>query len=329
METLRFVIVGPGGMGQAHLKALASIPGVQLVGACDVNPEALQPLARQGLPTFSRWDDLYDGAEADCAIVNLPHYLYPEAVIGALERGLHVLKEKPFGRTRADAERMAAAARASGRVLMIGGQTKFLPAFQKARELVDAGALGEIFLARATIIYYWREAVANNWSWRGEREKSGGVAVVDSGWHPLDLLQWFRGTPSVVYAALGHMKAAPGSEYDVDDKAVVTLEYPDGGLGVVTVCFVTHPNENRLSLHGTRASLDVQGTCAQLLPREGHPESFAFAETDPIAAQLTEFIAAVRSGRRPLSDPEHGLQVQRTIEAAYISAERGERVTLG
>ena len=321
-------LAGPGGMGAGHVAALQTMPDATLVGVCDVNPEVRKTFKDQGLPAFEKWDDLYASVEADCALINLPHYLYPEAVIGALERGLHVLKEKPFARNLADAERMATAAQASGRILMIAGQTKFLPAFQKAHELIQTGALGDIFLARYSIIYYWSAARENHWSWRGKQALSGGVAIIDSGYHPLDQMQWFRGLPEAVYAVTGKMKAAPGTDYDVDDKAVVTLEYPDGGLGVVTICFVTLPGENHLLLHGTKASLDVEGACATLLPREGAPEQFSFAETDALAAEQREFMAAIRENRAPLGTPEHALQVQRVIEAAYQSAATGQRITL-
>ncbi len=328
MIPLRFLIVGPGGMGAGHVAALQTLPDATLVGVCDVNPEVRQLFTDQGLPAFEKWDDLYASVEADCALINLPHYLYPEAVIAGLERGLHVLKEKPFARNLPDAERMAAAAEATGRVLMVAGQTKFLPAFQKAHELIATGALGNIFLARYSIIYYWGGARENKWSWRGKQELSGGVAIIDSGYHPLDQMQWFRGLPEAVYAVTGKMKAAPGTDYDVDDKAVVTLEYPDGGIGVVTICFVTEPGENHLLLHGTNASLDVQGQCATLLPQEGAAEEFTFAETDALAAEQREFMAAIREHRAPLGAPDHALQVQRVIEAAYQSAETGRRVML-
>ena len=328
MTPLRFVVVGPGGMGQGHVNALKTIPEATLVGVCDVNPEVRKTYADQGVPAFEEWSDLYTSVQADCAIINLPHYLYPKAVIAAMERGLHVLKEKPFARTLADAERMAEAAKATGRTLMVAGQTKFLPAFQKAQELIQTGALGDIFLARYAMIYQWGSGLKNEWSWRGENAKSGGVAIIDSGYHPLDQMQWFRGRPSAVFAVTGAMKAAPGTDYDVDDKAVVTLEYPDGGIGVVTICFLTLPGENHLLLHGTKASLDVQGGCMKLIPREGTPEEFTFGEVDSLAAEQREFIAAIRENRAPLGAPEHALQVQQVIEAAYQSAASGERVVL-
>lgn len=167
MTPLRFLLVGPGGMGTGHVAALQTIPDATIVGVCDIDPEVRQCFTDQGLPAFEKWDDLYDSVEADCALINRPHYLYPEAVIGALERGLHVLKEKPFARTLADAERMAAAA-----------------------------------------------------------------------------------------------------------------------------------------------------------------EEFTFADTDALAAEQREFIAAIRENRPPLGAPEHALEVQRVIEAAYRSAETGQRVGL-
>lgn len=328
MEALRFVVVGPGGMGQAHVQALEANAEATLIGVCEVNPEVCREFEAQGISVFQHWDDLYK-LEADCAIISLPHYLYPEAVVGALDRGLHVLKEKPFAKDLADAERMAAAAGESGKILMVGGQLKFAPAFQKAKQIVAEGTLGNLFLTRDTHLYMWQAALQGQWSWRGEKQLSGGVAILDSGWHPLDMLQWLRGTPSAVYAATGTMKAAPGTEYDVDDRAVIVLDYPDGGTGVVTVCFLAHPGEARVTLHGTQATLDITPQRLTLISREGKAEDLPVPESgDPFAAQLTEFIRAIREDRPPLGNVEHALKVQRVIEAAYTSAASGQRVAL-
>ena len=97
---------------------------------------------------------------------------------------------------------------------------------------------------------------------------------------------------------------------------------------MVTICFLTLPGENHLLLHGTTAALDVQGQGMTLIPRKGEPEQFTFPEVNALAAEQAEFIAAIRENRAPLGAPDHALQVQQVIEAAYQSAATHQRIVL-
>lgn len=325
---LRFIQIGCGGMGRSHLAALRERPDAELVGACDVDPEILRPLSAEGVATYTDYRDLIDEVEADCAIVSLPHYLYPGPVNAALGTGLHVLKEKPFARTLDDARAMVETSRRTGRVLMVAGQAKHYPSFRKAKQLLDAGKMGKILVCRAIITYRWPGAISGNWSWRGEYEKSGGVAVIDSGWHMLDLVHWYCGVPSRVCCFLGRGRALPG-DYDVDDRAVVSLEFPGGAVGTVTACFITHPSNRQLVLHGLEGALDITGDRLVHTAPDGGQTVEEFAEgSHTLAPQLAAFIDAVREGRAGPGLAEDAYQVQRIIDAAYRSAEEGRAVAL-
>ena len=326
-DKLRTALVGVGGRGRSLVNALAAHPEVEIVAVCDVDAATRQAVATQlNAASYDDFARMFHKEQCDAAMVSLPHYLYPDAVCGALESGAHVLKEKPLARDLQDAVAMCEVAKEAGKILMVGGQSKFSAAFQKAKAIVDSGALGEIFLITGRITYRWTKALDNQWSWRGDKALSGGVAIIDSGWHPLDLMHWYKGVPERVHAATGRMKAAPGTEYDVDDKAVINLEYPDGSIGSLVACFVTLPGETRITLHGTKGSIDAQR--GKVLHYEGAEvkEEFQAPAADPTVAMVAHFVDCIKTGREPTSCAQESLGVQRIIDAAYRSAEQREAV---
>jgi predicted dehydrogenase len=323
-------VIGVGGMGGGHLRAAAGLPHeFGIVAVCDSNAAALAAAAQaHGATPYASFHDLCRHPGLDAALITLPHVLYRDATVAALEAGLHVFKEKPLGRDLADAGAIRDAARRVGRHVMVAGQSKFAPAFSTAKALVDGGAIGPVFLALGVITYRWGRAFAGHWGWRGVQAQSGGVAVIDSGWHVLDLLQWYRGLPERVYAVLGSLKAVPQGEYDVDDKAALTLEYPDGGIGSVAITFVAQPSERRIVLYGAEGTLDVGDGRLRHWRGDSVEEAPLAAGPDALSAQLLHFACCLRGEAAPIADIEHAYAVQRVVAAAYDSAHRGAPVLL-
>ncbi len=327
-DKLRFIQIGCGGIGGSHLALLREYRGIDVVGVCDTDDVVLQPLRDARIPAFTDYRALLDAVRADCAVVSLPHFAYPEVVKLCLERNIHVLKEKPFARTLDDARDMTAAAEATGKILMVCGQAKHYPAFRRAKELLEAEAIGDVLVARGIITYRWGNAIDGTWSWRGEHAKSGGVAVIDSGWHILDLIHWYCGAPSRVSCMLGKGNALPG-DYDVDDRAVLTLEFDNGTVAAVTCCFITQPSNRQVVLHGLEGAIDVTSERLVGTYADGKQEIEEFDEgSHTLEPQLEAFVAAVRSGSMPTSGAAEAYHVQRIIDAAYRSAEEGKAVSL-
>jgi UDP-N-acetylglucosamine 3-dehydrogenase len=319
---VRWGIIGVGAMGQHHVRVLLSRPDVSLVAACDVNSGALESLPA-GVERFDDWRSLIANTQLDGASVILPHHLYPEVVGALLGRRTHVLKEKPFARNLDDALAMCQMASASGKQLVVAGQHKFKSSFLAAREAV--GSLGAIFLARAQILYRSTPiAVDGRWSWRGQKRLSGGTALVDSGWHMLELLTLLRGLPARVTANIGGMRVSPG-DFDVDEQVTLILDYPDGGIAVVVASFVTTPEEIRLTLYGTRASLDVDLRADDVRRIiDGVPTMLAHAGTvDPMNALYDQFFASCVTGVPAPGHWTEAIQLQRIVEAGYLSVARG------
>jgi predicted dehydrogenase len=328
MDKLRVAVIGAGGMGAGHVRTIMDHPRAELAIACDVNPAVLEPLAAQGLATCADWQEALLGGcgqpqgEVDAAVITLPHHLYPEVVNTALARGIHVLKEKPFARDLEDARLMREAAEQSDAILMVAGQGKYSAGYQRGKQIVDTGCLGNVFLSRAIITYRWGGAITNTWSWRGQRELSGGTAIIDSGWHILDVLTWLHGMPETVYCTTGKGNALPG-DYDVDDRALLTLEYADGSIAGVVCCFICLPGARQVYLHGTEGSLDITDTCVRLHKgNQSDAEIIQFGpEPNLLAPQFEHFLHLIDSKASPIEGAREAYDIQRIIDAAYRSAE--------
>jgi len=323
MDKLRVSLIGAGGMGAGHYSVIQSDPRAELVVACDTNAAVLEPIAATGVPTTTDWREALTVGEVDAAIIILPHNLYPEVVNTALGRGIHVLKEKPFARDLDDARLMVAAAQQSEAVLMVAGQGKYSLGYQRAKQVVDSGCLGNVFLSRAIITYRWGGAINNDWRWRGDRAQSGGTAIIDSGWHIIDLLTWLKGAlPETVYCTTGKGNAFPG-EYDVDDRALLTLEYADGSIAGVVASFICLPNARQVFLHGTDASLDITDGCLKLhRGNETDAEVITFgAQPNLLQPQFEHFLHLIDTKASPVEGALEAYDVQRIIDAAYRSAE--------
>ncbi len=330
MRPLRFGVIGAGGIGGSHLDVIEQRSDAEVVVACDVSEGVRRSLGEKGYAVTEKWEDVVANADIDAVVVALPHHLYPLVVSEALRAGKHVLQEKPLAHNLQGARTTLEAARDSGSsILMVCGQSKYQAGFQRARETVESGVLGTLFMIRGAITYRWEAAFDDDWSWRGTKALSGGTAIIDSGWHILDLMNWFAGPPETVYATTGQGNALPG-HYDVDDRAIVTMEYAGGAVGVAAISFICLPAERKIVLHGTEGSLEVTDTELRLhLGAQQDSEITTFPAVDnSLSPQMERFIELIRCDADPLVGATAAVDVQRVIDAAYRSAESGQRVNL-
>ncbi len=325
---MRFGIIGVGGIGGRHLNTIERHPDTEATVVCDVDEAALEQY-ESTRDTTTQWEDVLGRDDVDAIVAALPHHLYPEVVGAALEADIHVLKEKPFARNLDDARQMVNAASHSGARLMVCGQSKYQPGFQRAYRIMQSGVLGAIFMIRGVITYRWSKAFQNNWSWRGKEELSGGVAIVDSGWHMLDIMTWYLGLPERVYATTGSQRALPG-EYDIDDRAVITMDYEGGAVGNAICSFICMPSERSVTVHGSEGSLEVTAEQTRLhLGSQADAEVVNFkSPEDHLRPQLDSFVRMVQSEGERMRGVSHALRVQTVIEAAYRSADRGQPVAI-
>jgi predicted dehydrogenase len=269
--------MGLGWAGQRHLEAYEALPGARVVALAGLEEPARQELAaRFGVERdVARWEDVLALDDLDAVSIAVPTFLHAPIAIAALERGLHVLCEKPIARNADEADAMVAAARDADRVLDIAFNHRQRGDIQALKAAIDAGRVGRPYYAKA----WWlrRTGIPTLGSWFTQSDLAGGGPLVDIGIHVLDYALFLLGNPEVraVSASTYDLLATAGfgsspdsnktgatdaKKFDVEDLASVFIRLADGGTLLVEASWAAHRrdgDEFGVTLYGTDGGAEL------------------------------------------------------------------------
>jgi predicted dehydrogenase len=261
VSDVRIGVIGVGTMGRIHAAYLdrGEVKGARLTAVCDINPQALQ-WAEKSLSShvrrFATNDDFFAQAPVDAVMIVTPHYSHPELAIRAFAQDLHVLIEKPAGVFTRQVREMNEAADAAGTVFAIMFCNRTFPVYQKVRELIHGGELGELKRINWTVTDWYRsQSYYDSGGWRATWKGEGGGVLLNQAPHELDLWQWMFGLPQRVRAFCHFGKY---HEIEVEDDVTAYMEYADGATGVFITSTGEAPGTNRLEVAGDRGRLVVE-----------------------------------------------------------------------
>lgn len=261
MDKVRIGIIGIGNMGTSHAKSLfkGEIPGGELTAVCDINPERLQWVRTHLGETVKLYDKpeaLLASGEIDAVIVATPHYDHPSLAIKAFEKGLHVLIEKPAGVYTKQVREMNEKAQKSDKVFGIMYNQRTNPLYQKLRDLIKSGELGELRRTNWIITSWYRsQSYYNSGGWRATWAGEGGGVLLNQDPHQLDLWQWTCGMPKRVMAFMSFGKY---HDIEVEDDVTAYVEYENGATGVFITTTADTPGTNRFEVTGDRGKIVVE-----------------------------------------------------------------------
>jgi len=313
---IRTAVIGCGGMGRNHVNALMQSNSFEIVAACDINPEVLENLP-DSVACFQDAEQMFDGVEFDLVSIIVPNYLYKNFVAMAASRGIDVFCEKPFGENLESCLYMHEILKDNECRGWVSAQRKYGSHFKSARQL--AAEMKPDFL-RASFTYYWGKAFESI-AWRGDQQKSGGIAVIDSGWHVFDILHWLFGEPVEVFCRLSFLEKYP----QIDDKAVICFRYENGMNSEIFISFTQPDNSFELSM--TEGDKAVKFALNSLLTYEKGKE------TQRVEPEKGENLFEIMY--KELADAYHGaddalitdtaqaLQIMKTVQACYESHQKG------
>ena len=265
MEKVRFGLIGIGAQGGAYagfLTGQGGFPGMPapqcpphcaLGALCDIDPEK-EKMCREkypDVPFFKDWKEMVASGTVDAVITTVPHYLHHEIAIYCLEHGMNVLVEKPAGVRAKDVMAMNKCAEEHPDVafgIMFNQRTNKL--YQKIKEIVASGELGEIRRSNWIINTWWRpDSYYQQSEWRATWGGEGGGVLVNQAPHQLDLWQWICGIPTKVTS-----KNINGShrKIDVENDVTIVTEYANGATGSFITC--THD-----AIGTDRLEIDLDG----------------------------------------------------------------------
>ncbi len=355
---LRLGIIGAGAIGNVHADA-AVRAGASVVGAWDLTPERATALtARVGGRAAASIDELLAMPELEAVAIAVPNASHAACAIRALERGKHVLLEKPMAMSVAECDAILAAARKAGTTLQLGFVCRGTPASAAAKQLVDAGRLGHIYHAKCSI--YRRRGIPGLGGWFTTKATSGGGPLIDLGVHVLDLVRYLTGKPKSLrasgacYGTFGRPIAEyryvemwagppkPDGTFDVEDHATALIRC-EGGLTIeMNVTWAMNQPDGAMKdgifLFGDRGGVSFQIFGNELtLATE---QDGRIVDVKPLLepgdalvrawdAQYAQFLQAITRGVRPHATGEDGRAIQALVEAIERSSAEGREVDVG
>lgn len=285
MDKIRYGLIGIGAQGGAYagfLTGKGGFPGFPaaecpphcaLGALCDDDPakEAMCKEKYPEVPFYKDWKEMVASGDVDAVVTTVPHYLHTEMAIYCLEHGMHVLVEKPAGvYAKAVREMNECAAKHPdvGFAIMFNQRTNQL--YQKIKELIASGTMGEIRRSSWIINSWWRpDSYYRQSDWRATWGGEGGGVLVNQAPHQLDLWQWMCGIPTKVYAKIQY-----GSHRDiiVDNDVTIVTEYANGATGSFVTCTHDANGTDRLEIDLDGGKIVVEDSKKATVYRLNNPE---------------------------------------------------------
>ncbi|MCG3180239.1 MAG: Inositol 2-dehydrogenase/D-chiro-inositol 3-dehydrogenase [Phycisphaerae bacterium] len=233
LKTLRLALIGSGGNTRVHLRRLAAIPEVSIVGITEPSADQLAATAAAfpalaGLPTFDDHRRMLRAVQADAVLISTPHTQHTRQVLDALAAGLHVQCEKPLACTVADTKRIVAAATKARRQVVISFQRRWTAQWQFIRAKVRSPEFGRPLFVQSFLSQAWLQLTRGKW--RQKKSLSGGGQLNDSGAHLIDMIFWTLPSRPVEVTAMMDNR---GTEVDID--SAISYRFADGCLGSLAV----------------------------------------------------------------------------------------------
>jgi predicted dehydrogenase len=309
------LLVGAGGIAVAYLQALLRTPALRLRAIVDPSPTARER-HRELVPVFADLEAVWAAAvPAQAALVLAPPAHHEALTCALLQRGLHVLCEKPLAPSPAAAARMLACAAANRRRLMMGSKFRYTEDVARARQLLDERRCGDVVMYENVFCSH----VDMTARWNSDPAISGGGVLIDNGCHSVDLARFLLGPIARVQAMFGR-RAQP---LPVEDTARILFESQSGALGSIDLSWSVHKETDAyVRIHGTAGTIEIGWRASRWKPVGGAWQQFGngYEKVAAFAAQLADFAAGVTSDRAPVIDDADALASVVVVDCAYRAA---------
>lgn len=328
MGQLGVAIVGCGLIGRKRTQALGN---ARLLACVDVNAERAQALASlfPGTTAAADWRSILRRDDIHIVIVSTTNNSLAEITEQAVRSGKHVLVEKPAGRNAHELEPTLTACKESKSLVRVGFNHRYHPAMQKVRELLTAGAIGDLMFVRGRYGHGGRPGYDKEW--RANPDLSGGGELIDQGVHLIDLSRWILGD----FARVRGIAKTFYWDMVVDDNAFALLETADGKVAFLHCSCTEWKNLFSLEIYGRTGKLHIEGlggsygterlSYYKMLPQMGPPETTIWEYPMGDSSwnlEFAEFLDDIRLNRTPSSNLDDAYAALRVVEQIYLESVR-------
>lgn len=332
---LRIAIIGCGRVAQHYIKILDSgvVDGYEIVGVCDAKPAVVEAFAKHfSCTAYTDFARMLDSAHPDMVWILTPSGLHFEHAKAALEKGVHVLTEKPITMTPTEAVVLDEIAAQMNLYYGVVFQNRLNPAIQALRAAINQGRFGKV--VTATIRLRWcRYQEYYNDGWHGTWRMDGGV-INQQAIHHVDALNWLMGPIEEVCAST----ARRANQLEAEDTLVAALKFRSGALGTIEATTAVRPQdvEASLSIVGEKGIAVIGGIALNKIEGwtfvEPRPEDSDIPQRHSMEVPngyglshgpfLQQVIDGLRAGRRDMLVPAaDGMKTTQLVHALYRSDE--------
>lgn len=318
----RIAIIGCGQIGRTRARNAA---GCEIAVCCDSVLERARGLSAEfpGSVVETDWQRAVARPDVEIVVIATTHNLLAPIAAESARAGKHVLIEKP-GATRADElEPVREAALRTGARVRVGFNHRYHRSLQKAREIVDSGAIGPLMFIRGRYGHGGRPGYEREW--RANPELSGGGEALDQGVHLIDLARWFLGD----FSEITGFTANYFWKMPVEDNAFFLLRTVEQKIAQLHATWTEWKNLFSLEIYGADGKLDISGKGGsygveriafyKMLPQMGPPDTVIYeypTPDDSWSREFAEFLTDIRQGREPspgITDAQGALRVVETV----------------
>jgi len=313
-------------MGKIHLHNSLHLRNARLTAVSDISEKSLLTAKKAGVKhAFRDYNDLLKDPKIDAVIISLPTFLHAEVAIKAAEHGKHILVEKPLARNVREAERVVSAANLKGVKLMVGYTARFNPLFQKLKNEIKLGTLGDVQIATANHIgtgpFFHRSEKSIPKpvpSWWFDMELTGGGALLDLGSHLINLLIWYFGKVVDAKSYLGYK-----FNMDFEDYAIGLMEFENGPIATIKTSWGSKDSQLCLQVCGSAKNslVRIEPTSLSLLFNLFKAKLGKF-DHNLFYRELDHFVSCLQSDIPPEPSGEEGLKDLKVISMMYRNASR-------
>lgn len=340
-------IAGLGWPGYQHARALGETTTGRVYACADPDKERQAKFCAE-FPvekTYFKFEEMIDDPKVDAVVICLPNGMHFPATLAALQKGKHVLCEKPPTLNSAEMKVIQEEAKKRGLTYFFGRQQRFSAELLACKKAIEEKRLGNIYFARA-IWTRSRGTPTGIGAWFTDKSKSGGGALIDIGIHALDAVWYLMGNPrpisvsAQVFRNFEHLVQVP--KFDVDDAAYGFIRFENGAVVHLETSWAANlpddipgisPKRELVNslIYGSKATLRMN-PLAMFEDQAGDLVTVPIeldSTTKPFTGQMQNFLSSIINKSEPVNSAQQAVYLMEIVDAIYLSSEKKQEIPIG
>lgn len=316
MEKLKFALIGTGGIAQTYAQAFQTSRCCRLVAVADVRKESADAFAEPfAAKSYADYKTLAENESIDAVIVSTPPDSHPEIAMFFMNRGVHVLCEKPLCLRASEAREMLDCAEKTGVKFTMASKFRYVEDAIKAKSMVASGILGDVVQFENA----FTAKVDMSRRWNSDKAASGGGVLIDNGTHSVDIIRYFLGAIEEVLA----VETGSTQNLSVDENVKMFVKTKNGIAASIDLTWgINKELPYFISIYGTSGTLHI-GWRESKYKLNSNPDWIQFGtgydKVQAFRSKIENFARAIGGTEDLLIKPEDALASVEVIEAAYKS----------